>query len=205
MKYFKIKDNYLVKYNIIIEEDKLIKIKEELIEKCSIKSNINYITDNPPFIKNLLDYQEKCLDENKYEISYTQIFNDTLVYVIDGLLKGMVENLDYLFHPVKKDTSRKQMIIDSINDINNYISSLNDNTKVLLHYNNRLRELKNELSLIEERNQKHNLALLYIPEILTYIHFEEIKKYPLLDIKNYVEFLEIDNFDIKTLNRKKEK
>ncbi len=174
--YYKLEDNFIIKYNVMIDKDKLEEIKNIIIDQCSIISHIKYESENSFYLtknkysKTIKNYHEqvKEVKENNeiikiYTISYDYYSFDLLVSIINAILNGQYEFIDYLYN-----------VIDT-----------------------------RETSLNKEQNNKHELALSFIPNILATITFEEIKRYSLEELNNFTEFLNIKNIDVKQLNRKK--
>ena len=45
--YYKIDNNFIIKYKVILNYEQLEKIKDEVIKNCSIVSHVQYKSENP--------------------------------------------------------------------------------------------------------------------------------------------------------------
>ncbi len=203
--YYKIDNNFIIKYKVILNYEQLEKIKDEVIKNCSIVSHVQYKSENPSLFAQkysqvFQNYQEKRIKtENNsiiYDINYDQYNFDMLVHVIDNILNGNYAYIDYLYNMPSKDNTeienlliyKKELITKSQN--NNFLKE-------------QLLECTRKIAFLEERNKKHELALTYIPNIIENIKLEEVKRYAIDDIMAFMNFLNIDTIDIKKLNKKK--
>ena len=202
--YYKLEDNFIIKYIVNIDKIKLEEIKKIIIDKCSIISHIKYESENAFYLTNNKDseiiknYQEQVREVNEnnkiskiYTISYDYYSFDMLVNIINALLNDQYEFIDYLYNANFKENEKKQQLIALKNDL----ITKSDITK--------LDEYNKEIALIEKMDNNHKLALSFIPDIFATITLEEVKRYSLEELNAFTEFLNIQNINVRKLNKNK--
>lgn len=136
---YKYENGVLIEYQVTIDSKKLKKIREEIIENCSIIEHCSGVfahffpnSNNEVIIKNMeigkLHHVQENMgwpDTNYYEYTYDKYYFPNIINIIDDILNGKEEQIDYLF--TTDDLSY---------DVNNYrdISPLNEINNLLNEY-----------------------------------------------------------------------
>ena len=122
MYYYKIKKNSIIKYKVILDNETLIKIRQEIIEKCSHITHEKYETTKRPnkldtdHIKN---YKETKVNEitfknyktEEYLVEYDYYHHPKLILYIDSLLKGNTNIIEKIKKEQHNIQSQKIQII----------------------------------------------------------------------------------------------
>ena len=199
MIYFDRKDNKITKYNITFDKEKLIELKEEIIDNCSKITNYNYIDTKKPSsshnfsLKNFKKVKIGIKDNEYYydnddKVIYRYIYDKYeypyLVEIIDGLLLGNAKYLGELFNPSKeKEISFKEQATKLVSEINS-----EDIEKIV-----KLEKIKELEKLITDYKANINMKSLY-PYYVKALGLIEIKEVATLDnFDNTCSFFESEN------------
>jgi len=211
MYYYKVKDNLVYKYSIVLDIKQLHDLKNEIIDKCSFISHKCFKTTKP--LEKSINYRnykktkigikafemslhpDICYpDEDEYLVEYDYYDFPMLVHYIVDLLSG--------------NTSAIEKIINYKDEINN---SDFEEKKILEEQDKLIKELSEEISediskkleLIannhkrimaykkdRELNKNQVPASSYIKKVLNCINMKEVGLMPLKSILDSQKFLE---------------
>lgn len=183
MYYIEQEGNYLVKYDIYIEIEKIIELKREIIEECS---EIEHYSYDSVFVLHYKDdlyirnFQQSYIGatfndlRDKYHFEYDKYEEPELVKIIDSLLGNNGTVISKLKKPVQPKTKKHQKENELKQEINDILSiDINelDITKI--------DELKEEIQKYQEYvklNANRKSELEYYPKVLECIKLTEINR-----------------------------
>jgi hypothetical protein len=108
MNYFRKEEYFIVKYQVMIDEEKLKKLRWEIIDKCSLITHKCYKTTHRPNefdYAHIRNYKEKkvgvieyndfySMPEDQYLVEYDYYEHPKLISLINLLLEGKVNVID---------------------------------------------------------------------------------------------------------------
>ena len=205
MYYYKKKGRDIIKYEVIIDNEKLNKIRFQVINNCSHIEHIkNSVTDrmrpNEFDYEHIRNYKEKYIGvieyndfysspEDAYEVEYDYYNHPPLVGYIDKLLNGdtsAIEEIEKLKDKIvdkeQKLLEEQQKIISKLNsmkDLNKekQIYLLNENQEKLLEYYKEKELNKNQVPSSKYKNKVLNCIELKELEIIPYKTVLEVMKF----------------------------
>lgn len=188
MYYFEKNGNYLYKYKVNVDKNKLLELRREIIDNCSEISNEEVISEKEPsHLEN--GFERRCIfkenESNKY--SYLVYKYPYLVELIDRLLN----NDNFAFQELNT------LNVEKIRDINKFkkekllndlehIDDLDPDNKVKKYHE--LKELQKSIKLNE--NQKSIIP--YYEEVKSLLKPKLIGCFLYDEILRFVNFLELD-------------
>ena len=205
MYYYKRKGKDIIKYEVIIDEEKLNKIRFQIINNCShIEHITNSVTDRmrPDEFDygHIRNYNEKYIGrieyndfysspEDAYEVEYDYYNHPQLVKYIDNLLNGDTSAIEQI-QKVKDDVvdkeqkllAEQQKIIRKLNSMEEknkqiQINLLNENQEKLLEYYKEKELNKNQIPSTKYKSKVLNCIELKEVEIIPYKTVLEVMKF----------------------------
>ncbi len=214
MIYYLVEDKYINKYEVVFEKDKIIKIRDEIIKNCSLKSNESREStlEKEEFIRNntnelnkiesiiikdtnrVSSYSDTSEDKKVYNYKYIRVKYPYLVELINRILNNDSQSLNELLNNYKIEVPQNyNVLIDSIlSDIkhNNY-TSLNDGLS-------KMEEAKKYIEL-KELNPNIESTYFYYNSLKENLDFHLIDSLSIEDVMRYNDFFENNKYkyDIK--------
>ncbi len=205
MYYYKKKGKDIIKYEVIIDSEKLNKIRFQIINNCShIEHITNSVTDRmrPDEFdyEHIRNYNEKYIGrieyndfysspEDAYEVEYDYYNHPQLVKYIDNLLNGdtsAIEQIqkvkDVVIDKEQKLLAEQQKIISKLNSMNEknketQIYLLNENQEKLLEYYKEKELNKNQVPSSRYKSKVLSCIELKQVEIMPYKTVLEVMKF----------------------------
>ena len=177
MYYFKENNNVIEKYKVIVDKEKLINIRNEIIENSTKYKHITeYVNKNDiKILDNIKNYKVSYIDNDIYRIDY-DIRNDipSVIKYIDRLLNNDYLVVDYLLELYPKYKNKNNNInINNINELENLLiylktKELNKKIKDVKYY---YEDIKSTIKLekideINKNNIKDNIIFFNQDKIL---------------------------------------
>ena len=191
---------YIFKYEVIVDKEKLEKLKYEVIEKCSIMEHKDYESTRLPTMYGILDYLKYrnykdikvgtveyndfySMPETLYRITYDLYHFPYLLELIEKLLNDDRTIIEEIFTiNRKKELVSLDIRIKKLNGIIEKIDNINADKKIEL-----LKELSDLLKQKELNKNQENIDKYYI-KVRKLITFKKI------DILNYSELKRVLDF-----------
>ncbi len=186
---YKYENGVLIEYTVKIDSKKLKKIREEIIENCSIIEHCKGVfadflphSDNQIIIKNMkmgeLHHIQENMgwpDTNYYEYTYDKYYFPNIIKIIDDILSGNEDQIESLFseEDLKYDINNYRDI-SPLNDINNLLAEY-----VETHDESKLSSAQIKLSMFKHRNinkQKRSIKDYYL-ELQKCFEFQKVTSY----------------------------
>ena len=197
---FSINDDDVMKYDVIFDNEKLNKLKFEIIEKCSLIEHKDYESTVFPKMYGIMDYlkyrnySEKkvgireyndfySLPEDIYRLTYDKYNFPYLVELIDKLLSGDITVLEYIYY---KRSEKELIPIDKkIEALNSVIEKTsNDDTNKKIELLGQLSELIKQ----KEINKNQEDVDEYYKKVRKLIFFREIDTLKRAELERVLEF-----------------
>ena len=205
MEYLKREKDLIIKYDVNIEKEKLLKLRKTIIKKCGVRKHKIIETDYPRFdILFYENYTKEKIGEKEYFEETRDVYREEFDLISEPklakLINLLVEKedlslLDYLYNGKELDyqvtdddykITRKEIV----NKINHQLSNSTDY--------NVLKGLINELEVLDRTSKVGDIKLEsqkdYIEETKQLIHLTKI------DLIQYDEYERVMNF-VKTLKK----
>ena len=126
MYYYKTDNEYVIKYDVKIDEERLKLLRLEIIENCSHIIHKHYYTTDRSISYDYLrvrNYRERfhrtieyndfySSDEDEYEIEYDYYEFDELVSYIDLLLCGDTSSIDLIINLKDKTINKDDILLE---------------------------------------------------------------------------------------------
>lgn len=215
MYYYKVQKNLVYKYEVNLDLIKLHKLKNEIMDNCSIITHKEYETYNPPEDSiNRRNYKKLKIgievDNNgvreKYLVKYDEYEFSPLVHYIVDLILGEThsiekiekfkENVVDFDYSIKRVAKEQELIInnlDKVEDTDTKLRILASKRKELLYYINHKEINKNRIS-----------ADKYKKDVLSCIKLNEIDVISVSDILRVTNFIEELNSSTITISLEKQ-
>ena len=205
MYYYKKKGKDIIKYEVIIDAEKLNKIRFQVINNCSHIEHIkNSVTDrmrpNEFDYEHIRNYKEKYIgvieyndfyssSEDEYAVEYDYYNHPQLVKYIDNLLNGdtsAIEQIqkvkDEFIDKEQKLLAEQQKIISKLNSMSeknkeSQIYLLNENQEKLLEYYKEKELNKNQVTSSKYKNKVLSCIELKELEIIPYKTVLEVMRF----------------------------
>jgi len=201
MYYFRKEEHFIVKYSVMIDEEKLKKLRWEIIDKCSLIIHKCYKTTHRPNefdYAHIRNYKEKLvgvieyndfysMPEDQYLVEYDYYEHSSLVSLIDKLLEGNInvieenikiikkikklQELNIQTHIQKEETELLKEQNEIINNLNN--AEINDRTKYIELLNQSHKKL-NDFQKKKELNKNQIPEIIYCSKVLECITLRKI-------------------------------
>lgn len=210
MIYFKKNNEYIEKYEVTFDKEKVEELKERIIWDCSKIKHVSFCSDYGAGIKDrrlvknfssVLVGEKEYWEETRsvYRYTFDQYVPSELVNYIDGLLNGFSSSIDMILnYDFKNDKSIDELIEEAMirfNSINP--EKVYDKQEQLKYIDNLLESKK------VGANQKDIRP--YYQELIGLIHFELIDKINIADIERVYSFLEKEQFEQEKINTRSRK
>lgn len=205
MYYYKKEGKNIVKYEVLIDKEKLTKLRFEIIEKCSYIKHINDrvidgMRPNEFDYEHIRNYSEKyigtieyndfySMPEDEYLVEYDYYTHPPLIQLIDDLLNGNTNSIEKIrkykeeILDKEKDILKEQQeIIKKLNNMSEtnkekQIHLLNENQEKLLEYYKEKELNKNQVSSNKYKNKVLSCITLNKKEITPYKTVLEVMKF----------------------------
>ena len=208
MIYFKKNNEYLEKYEVTYDKEKVEQLKQRIIFECSRVEHREYCSDygscirDRKLVKNFRavivgekEYWEETRDIYKY--TYDEYVPSDLVNHIDGLLNNVSSSIDNIFnYNFKNDKSIDEVINEAMITFNNIDPERLFQKQQQLKYINNLLESKRV-------NDTQKDIKPYYKELITLINFELIDKILINDVNKVYLFLDEQEFELQKVNVRK--
>ena len=208
MIYFKKNNEYLEKYEVTYDKEKVEQLKERIIFECSRIEHRQYSSDygsgirDEKLVKNFRavkvgekEYWEETRDIYRY--TYDEYVPSDLVNYIDGLLNNVPSSIDNIFnYDFKNDKSIDEVINEAMITFNNI------DPEKLFQKQQQLKYIDNLLESKRVNNAQKDIRPYY-KELITLINFELIDKILINDIDRVYSFLEESQFEPEKVNVRK--
>lgn len=197
MLYFRKNNKVIEKYLISFDKEKIEKLKNEIINKCSFINHIEYESEILPtftnkIIRNYIDIPtgevKMYFEETKdiYRFSYDEYEPPYLVELINQLLDGNLSAIDKI---LRYDISSKSNIDDRINLAN--IEFNNINLENIALRKAKLEEL-DKLYKLKELNKDQQSVELYYNQLIGLISFNLIDSLSISELDRIESFFETE-------------
>lgn len=176
MYYYKAKENLVYKYEVVLDNETLDKIKDEIIDKCSVIEHVKIREKWHPFhdrdeiknfkstyIPNKFQKFEQNLESREYDIEYDFYNFPKIIFLIRLLLQGYT---------------------NSIQKIENYTDNITDRINKI-----KAKRREDEHYLIDKLNENQISANIYCKKILDCITLNEVAVLPLEEVEKIANFL----------------
>lgn len=211
MIYFKKNNEYLEKYEVTYDKEKVEQLKERIVFECSRIEHRQYTSDYGSYIRDeklvknfkaVLVGKHEYWEEtrNVYKYTYDEYVPSDLVKYIDELLNDFPSSIDKIFN---YDFKNDKTIDDLINEA--MIKFNNMNQEDVIDKQQHLKYLDN---LLESKriNSTQKDIRPYYQELIPLIGFELVDKILIDDINRVYSFLNEQEFELQKVNlRKKDK
>ena len=216
MYYYKLNNDFVIKYEVKLDEEKLKLLRLEIIERCSHIIYKHYYTTDTSISLDYLrvrNYKERfhrtieyndfySSDEDEYEVEYDYYEFDELVNYIDLLLLyGDVSSIDLIINLKDKTIDKEEILLEKQSKIINKLNYIDNNDiknelKKLNYIQKELEKYKEE----QELNEKQVSGVVYKEKVLSCIKFNEIDRLSIETINKVNDFIEVNSRNlIKTL------
>lgn len=208
MIYFKKNNEYLEKYEVTYDKEKVEQLKERIIFECSRVEHREHCSDygsgirDRKLVKNFRavvvgekEYWEETRDIYRY--TYDEYVPSDLVNYIDGLLNNISSSIDYIFnYDFKNDKSIDEVINEAMITFNNI------DPEKLFQKQQQLKYIDNLLESKRVNGTQKDIRPYY-KELITLINFELIDKILINDIDRVYSFLDEQEFEPDKVNIRK--
>ena len=208
MYYFKKEDEFIVKYNVILDVEKLKKLRWEIIDKCSIIIHKCYKTTHTPNeydYEHIRNYKEKkvgvieyndfySMPEDQYLVEYDYYEHSPLVSLIECLLEGNINILEEITKlqqsNIQSEIQKEELelvkeqneIINNLNSVE--VSDRNKYIEMLNHSQKKLNDFQNK----KELNKNQIPEIIYCSKILECITLRKIGIIELTEVLSIKQF-----------------
>lgn len=221
MYYFRKEEHFIVKYSVMIDEEKLKKLRWEVIDKCSLIIHKCYKTTHRPNefdYAHIRNYKEKkvgvieyndfySMPEDQYLVEYDYYEHSPLVSLIDCLLEGkisVIEDIEKLQESNIQTQIQKEEL-DLVKQQNEIINNLNsvevsDRAKYIEILNLSQKKL-NDFQKKKELNKNQIPEIIYCSKVLECIKLTKIGIIELtkvLELQRFFSESTEKNCDIET-------
>lgn len=212
MYYYKKEGKNIIKYEVIIDKEKLTKLRYEIIQKCS---HIKHIKDietrgmvsfrtNKTILDHVRNYSEKyvgireyndfySMPEDEYLVEYDYYTHPPLIQLIDDLLNGNTNSIEKIKKYKEKIQDKEKNILEEQQEIIKKLSKeenrkqnirlLNENQEKLLEYYKEKELNKNQVSAEGYKNKVLDCIKIQEKEQISYKLVLEVMKF-LIDSNN---------------------
>jgi len=176
MYYYKVKDNLVYKYEVILDDESLDKVRKEIIDKCSVIEHVKMRTkwisfnDKDEFrnfkstpLPNRFPQFEQNVEFREYEIEYDFYNFPNIIHLIRLLRQGHT---------------------NSIQKIENYTDDITDRINKI-----KAKRREEEHSSIDELNKNQISVNPYCKKLLDCITLNEVAVLPLEEVEKIANFL----------------
>lgn len=202
MTYYQEEKDEVIKYDVILNKEKLTKLRDEIIDNCSKIVHKKYESDiEPDFfdVKRYRNYSAKktgrvkeYYGENKdiYELEYDEYIYPKLISYIDMLLTGDFTSAYESLKVYKGEIQEESIEDDNFPEIKQCIeqeltkAEININISMLKALLNKVEEYQNNLKL----NQKRKSDMNYYHEVMSCITLTEIDRITKVEVKRVENF-----------------
>lgn len=126
MYYYKIKGDKVVKLEVEIDTEKLIKLRQDIIDNCSEIKHERYTTTqpiNPVLFKDIKNFSKKIVGKinyndfrstvkDEYLVEYDKYYYPEIIQYIDNLLKGDLSMIEEINNIVIEDKPENEMLLN---------------------------------------------------------------------------------------------
>lgn len=220
MYYFKKQEDFIVKYSVMIDEEKLKKIRWEIIDKCSLIIHKCYKTTHRPNeydYEHIRNYKEKWLGvieyndfysmpEDQYLVEYDYYQHPSIVSLIDCLLEGNINVIEEITklqdYNIQSEIEKEELELlkeqnEIINNLNNIQIDKRSKQIELLNLNQiKLQNFKKK----KELNINQVSEIIYCSKVLECISLTKIDAIDInkiLLIKQFFSYSAEKNYDIE--------
>ena len=222
MYYYKKENDEIVKYQIILDEESLKRLRSEIIEKCSLITHKYYKTTNTPNefdYEHIRNYKEKkvgvieyndfyCTTEDEYLVDYYYYEHPKLVNQIEELLSGKTKIINELKNPNIECVNQEELILKEqqkiIKKLNN-CKNISKQIELLTKNQEKLLEYKKQ----KELNKNQVPVDSYYKKVLDCITMKKVNSISMNLVNEYINFFisvssnNIDENVNKVLEKKK--
>ena len=197
MLYFRKNDDVIEKYQIDFDKEKIKKLKQEIINNCSLIKHIEYESDYTPILSNEIvknftytrtrkerEYFEETRDI--YHYSYDRYEPPYLVELINQLLNDNSKVIDQILN---YEISSESTIDDSIELAYKEFKEIDPEN--VTKKAEKLKELEDLLKAKNYNINQQNIDLYY-KELIELIKFNLIDSLPINELNKIESFLEIN-------------
>ena len=197
MLYFRKNDDVIEKYQIDFDKEKIKKLKQEIINNCSLIKHIEYESDYTPILSNEIvknftytrtgkerEYFEETRDI--YHYSYDKYEPPYLVELINQLLNDNSKVIDQILN---YEISSESTIDDSIELAYKEFKEIDPEN--VTKKAEKLKELEDLLKAKNYNINQQNIDLYY-KELIELIKFNLIDSLPINELNKIESFLEIN-------------
>ena len=197
MLYFRKNDDVIEKYQIDFDKEKIKKLKQEIINNCSLIKHIEYESDYTPILSNEIvknftytrtgkerEYFEETRDI--YHYSYDRYEPPYLVELINQLLNDNSKVIDQILN---YEISSESTIDDSIELAYKEFKEIDPEN--VTKKAEKLKELEDLLKAKKLNINQQNIDLYY-KELIELIKFNLIDSLPINELNKIESFLEIN-------------
>lgn len=210
MIYFKRNNEYLEKYKVSYDKEKIEELKERIIWDCSKIEHVSFCSDYGAGIKDerlVKNFSSVYVGEKEYweetrsiyRYTFDQYVPSELVRYIDGLLNGVSSSIDMIFnYDFKNDKSIDELIEEAMISFNSI-----DPEKVY----DKQQQLKYIDKLLESKKVGANQKDIrpYYQELIGLIHLELTDKILISEIDRVFSFLEEEQLNYEKVNTRTRK
>ena len=208
MYYYKIDNDYVIKYDVKIDEERLNELRLEIIERCSHIIHKHYNTTRKPNyfdFEHIRNYKERFLrwieyndfyssPEEEYEVEYDYYEHDELVNYIDLLLNKDFSSIDFIINLKDKNINKEDILLGKQRKIIDRLNNIDiDSIKSEL---NKLNDIQKELEKYKEQqklNEKQVSGVVYKEKVLSCIIFNEIDRVSIEMINKVNDFVGVNS------------
>ena len=204
MYFFKQEKDYIVKYEITLNNEELESLKLEIINKCSYITHKHYkITETLNYFDymHIRNYNEKYLGrfesndfyepfKSCYEVDYDYYEEPIIVKYIDNLIKGDTNAIEQIKNFKIKEKNKEEILLKKEQKILKSINNLS--TKNISNKISDLKQIQEELLKYKEEKELNKNQVspeLYKDKLLGCINYKEIDKLPIDVVLNVQKFL----------------
>lgn len=216
MYYYKTDDEYVIKYDVKINDEMLKRLRLEIIENCSHIIHKCYNTTKTPGyfdFEHIRNYKEKFLrwieyndfyssPEEEYEVEYDYYEHDELVNYIDLLLSGDTSSIDLIINLKDKKIDKEDNLLLRQSEIINKLNNLDN--KDIKNELKKLNDIQNELENYKKEkklNKKQISSINYKENVLDCISLIELGRLKIEDINKVYMFFNNDKIIKKILKK----
>lgn len=213
MYYYKKKGKDIIKYEVIIDTEKLNKIRFQVINNCShIEHITNSVTDRmrPDEFdyEHIRNYNEKYIGrieyndfysspEDAYEVEYDYYNHPQLVKYIDNLLNGDTSAIEQIQKVKDVEIDKEQKLLAEQQKIISKLNSMNEkNKETQIYLLNENQEKLLEYYKEKELNKNQVPSSRYKSKVLSCIELKQVEIMP------YKTVLEVTKFFINCSDKK---
>lgn len=201
MIYYKKGSNFVTKYDVVYDKEKLIELRDEIINKCSLvtienEKTHNIENNNFEFYerrnvnKKLVEIKDKdYYDQKIYSITYEKYLYPSIVIYINQIIQN--DDVDALQKLINKDDMSNRTLYSkacalALKKFNETPMSRFDEKKAAL---DRLQELMNNK---DNNDDKEAVLPYYYDKVMNLFKFDEVDKAFSEELVKVLKFMEID-------------